>query len=400
MITKKHTYLIYHMFFCAFVFLLPFEGHISAIPNILLGILGILSLNLLNKNEWLHFIKRDRVYLSFIVLISIIFIVAVIKKTWSEDLFVLKKLCLPLIILPLSLPIKRTTTIKIIFISSVFLAMLISTYNILGYITSNAEFSFSKGNFINELLVSERLYLGFVCVISLALSLDFYRSYKFKKDIGYLMLLNSFLIIVFLFFIVARIAIISALLVLIYFIIRHFKTKQILLFSLLGFCFLAVFFSINRNLTKRFFHLDDKLSETFFEKIKTHEPRYEIWKCCGENLSLDQTFFIGHGFARTKELLVSCYANNIKITKRKEWFIGSNFNTHNQFLDLLLGSGIIALIIVLVCFYFLLVSGNYSLLTISLLSILVLIMLVENIFHRQIGCYLFSLVIIVVRNRT
>lgn len=396
MINNKLVYQIHLMVFGVFCFILPFEKAISAVPNILLILLGVLWIFIIKKDVLINFVTKEKSFKILLAIILSVFLVSLINGKLSDDFFVLKKIIIPCSIILFTIPIKDIDVFKKLFIFSVFLAVLISLGNIIGYVYSTGEFKFSKGNYINELLVSERLYIGLCSVISLVFSLDFYRTLKRRKFLKVMLLANALLLIVFVFFIAARIAILSSMFVVIYFISKEFKLKQkiVIVGSLI--MFTTIFFALNKNLTKRFLHLDDVYRTSFLEKIKTHEPRFDIWKCGIGLINYNHELLFGKGYQDTKTQLVDCYSNIIKEQQRKDWFISSGFNTHNQFLDIFLSSGAIVLLLFLSLFYFLLKKGDCSFLTISLLSILFFIMLVENIFHRQIGCFLFSLVFIVI----
>lgn len=396
MINRKYFYQSYHIIFGALCFSLPFENVVSALPNILLIFLGVVSLFLLKKDSFINLITKERSYIALFIFVFSVFLFSLINGQLTNDIFILKKLIVPCLFIVFSIPLKGVNYFKGVFILSVFLAVFISTYNIIGYIETIGVFKFSKGSHINELLVAERLYIGLCCVISMTFSLDLYRRYKTKKKLKILFLLNTLLLLMFVFLIVARIAIISSIILLIYFLNAEFRLKQKIVFSIAIIMFSLVFFSLNKNLTKRFLHFDDKFSTSYIDKIKKHEPRFEIWKCCLNIIETDYNFILGNGFHNTKEQLVNCYGSNIKKEQRKEWFVSRAFNTHNEFLDILISSGLISFILLLSVFYFLFLRGNYSFITISLLSVLLLIMLVENIFHRQVGGFLFSLIFIII----
>lgn len=155
-----------------------------------------------------------------------------------------------------------------------------------------------------------------------------------------------------------------------------------------------LFFLFNSNLTKRFLHLDDNYRSSIIEKIKVHEPRYDIWKCSFKVLWGEKNFFFGNGYSKTKELLVECYKDEITVKKRRAWFLDRKFNSHNQFLDFLLTYGVFAMVILLFTIFLLFKRGGSTFLGNSLLLALILIMSVENIFQRQLGCYLFALIFI------
>jgi uncharacterized metal-binding protein len=76
---------------------------------------------------------------------------------------------------------------------------------------------------------------------------------------------------------------------------------------------------------------------------------------------------------------------------RQQWFLYQNFNTHSQFVDLFLLGGLIA-IILFVCFlvfYLIAVRNNFTAVAVGVAFIAVL--LIENVFHRQFGCFIFSI---------
>lgn len=395
MLSQKQIYVVFYILFGAFCFVLPFENVLKAVPNIILVQIVFLSLFLIKTTDLYTFIKQEKTYSFLALLIVLIFFVTFLKGNFDADFFVLKKLLIIIFLVPLAIPLKTVNHLITAFIVSVFIAMLISIFNIIGYIVAEQGFNFSKGNYINDVLISERLYIGFACVISLVFSLDLFKSIKGNKVIRIVLLVNILAIISFLFLITARIAIISSIFVLFYFISIQFKLKQkLILYATVILCS-VLFFSLNKNLTKRFLHLDDQYSSTIIDKVKLHEPRYDIWNCGVSNIKLNSSLLVGYGYSATKELLVDCY-KGINKKERKDWFVQNRFNTHNQFLDILLGSGIIAFVLFILALYFLFLRGNFSFLSVSLIGILILIMMVENIFHRQIGCYLFSFVLIII----
>jgi hypothetical protein len=398
MTLKKYLYQTYNLFFCVLCFSLPFEKVLSAAPNVMLITLVLLSFFLIKRSSIKAFILNEKSYVLFTIFFSVILIFSIINGEIKNDVFFFQKLAIPLILIPLSIPLKTTVHLKITFIIAVLLAILLSFYNVVTYINEIGEFSFSDGNFINDVLIAERLYLGFACVISLVLSLQLYHQngLNLKKAIRLLFLLNAFIILFFLLFITARIAIISAAAVLIYYITTKYKSsyKFVIAFGII--LFSVLLFLVNPNLSKRFFHSHDTYSNSFFEKIKKREPRYEIWNCSSGLIDFNKELIIGYGYHKTKDLLVNCYSSNIKDNEKKEWFIKSRFNTHNQFLDIFLCSGFIALILIILYLYQLMMISRFSFLGIGLLGVLILIMLVENILHRQVGCYLFAFVTVLI----
>ena len=82
------------------------------------------------------------------------------------------------------------------------------------------------------------------------------------------------------------------------------------------------------------------------------------------------------------------------IEKRKNWFIERNFNTHNQFFDIVLSYGIIGLLIFMM-FVKELISFFYkNINSLNLILSLILFLFVENLFHRQLGSFIFALTLV------
>ncbi len=385
---------VHKVFFILMCMSLPFESKTSALPNILLIIVAISGLFILRKEELKRKILQEKTVFMYIGLVVLISVLSINKTDIIRDLSFVGKLLIPLGIIVFSIRLDNFESVKKYFIISVFIAVLISTYNILKYIIESEGFNFSKGKFINEILVSERLYIGFASVISIIFSLDMIKSSNKRPRLKKLLIVNVFFIYSFLFLSVSRIAIVSSSILIGYFILTNLNrsNRVKILASIL--VLVLIFFFLNKNLNKRFFHLDDNYRTSIIEKIKVHEPRYDIWRCAFKVFLNEEKVFFGSGHSKTKELLTDCYENEISVKKRREWFLERKFNSHNQFLDFLLSYGIITTAFILILIFFLFKRGKYTFLTNSLLIALILIMFVENILQRQLGCYLFALVFV------
>tara|TARA_B100001094_G_C17781180_1_gene599812 strand:+ start:143 stop:673 length:531 start_codon:yes stop_codon:yes gene_type:complete len=153
--------------------------------------------------------------------------------------------------------------------------------------------------------------------------------------------------------------------------------------------FLAIIFN-SKTLSKRFLYSDDSIRPSFIEKIKTHEPRYDIWKFSTQIFKEEKPYVFGIGTFRTQELLVSKY-QLMPIEKRKNWFMERNFNTHNQYLDILISFGLIGLFVFLFLLKEIIVLCYKNIYSANLILSLVLFLLIENVFHRQLGSFIFAL---------
>jgi hypothetical protein len=370
---------------------LPFESKASALPNILLIVGAVIWLSLLKKKGFNRTMFYEKPILIYIALIVIITTLSIVKTDIIRDLSFVGKLLIPLGFILFSTRVNNFELVKKYFILSVFAAVFISTYNILVYLIGPEEFKFSKGNFINEILISERLYIGYVSVISIIFSLDIIKSNLNKSRQKLILILNVIFLFSFLLLSASRIAIISSSIVIGYFVLTNIGKRSRIKIFVSIITAVILFFFLNKNLTKRFLHLDDSYRTSLVEKIKVHEPRYDIWKCAFKVFMNEKKILFGNGYSKTKELLTSCYKDQILVKKRREWFMERKFNSHNQFLDFLLSYGAIATSVILVLIFSLFKRGQYTFLSNSLLIAVILIMFVENILQRQLGCYLFAL---------
>jgi len=266
-------------------------------------------------------------------------------------------------------------------------------FNIYGFYIDQNEFEFASGSKINEVLVIDRLYLGFMCVLSCIVSFQLIRSKYHDYNKWYFA--NIVLNILFILLISSRIAIV---ILLILFFLRIFYTEKkktyigyfagILLVVILAFVF-------NKNLSERFFYTHSERSDmSYIELFKTWEQRVTIWDCNYTILQKEPFLATGIGFYNSKKHLLDCYENSIKDPRKKAYFIHKNFNTHNQFIDFLMGSGVIAFVLFCLVLFFLIYKRNKSYFYMSLCIAIVMFSGIESYFQRQIGGYIFAIVCI------
>jgi len=373
------------------VFTIPFEDDIRAVPNILIGILFVL-LPFVEK----QFIKKllaNKVYIIVIALILFTVLSSLIIGTISEDMYVIKKLFISIAVLVLSIPIKKSFKIQLFFILSVTLGNFISVFSLVNYTSEVGAFEIASGQHINDLLFIERLYFGFINSLSIAFSLKIWS--KVPKKYRLFLVFNMLLSACMLFLVVSRMAIITVLLIFMIKVFYETNLKKSLITVALILGTVAAFFLFNDNLAKRFLYVDKK--NDFFYKIREWEPRYVIWNCAFSHLvnSSEHKLLIGDGFGMTQENLNNCYINSMTKKERIAYFLETRFNTHNQYLDLLLSKGLIGLAIFLFLIFSLIRLNNKDINQLNILLVLVLFALIENLFHRQIGVYLFALILIV-----
>ena len=382
---------IYSSLFFIICFSLAFIGDkFYAIPNGANIALVLLFPFIINWSQLLNLLNKKLV-IWFSAFVFFIFLKSVFLNNFIEDISQIKKLfqVLLLVILSFGLKEKNLSYLKSGIILGTFTSCTYSLIKICIIVFQTGVFNFTKGPLINETLPVQRLYLGLLCTFSLIFVFE--RLLKNRKK------LNLFLALFFVFFvflIAGRIAVVSVLFIIIYYVFTFLKSYMRCVAVLLILLFSSVVMLTNNNLSKRIFHSDDNFRTSYFEKIEMHEPRFLIWKYSFEILK--QTNLItGNGYSNTTEKLVNKY-NNIPQQKKKNWFINKEFNTHNQYLDILISQGILAglLFLIFLSQAFKLAKESHT--KLLLLISMLIYMTVYNNFHRLIGVYLFALILIVI----
>lgn len=385
---------IYTSLFFIICFSLAFIGDkLYAIPNGANIALVLLFPFVINWSQLAKMLNKKAV-IWFAVFVFFIFFKSVFMSSFFEDISQIKKLfqILLLLILSFGLKEKSVSYLKLGIVLGTFTACTYSLIKICIIVFQTGVFNFAEGPLINETLPVQRLYLGLLCTFSLIFAMERLLK-KSKKH-------NFFLAVFFVFFIfliAARIAIISVLFIIIYYVFTFLKsyTRYVAVFSI--FVFTTIILFTNNNLSKRLFHSDDNFRTSYFEKIEMHEPRFLIWKYSYEILK-ETNLITGNGYSRTTEKLVKKY-KNIPQEKKRNWFIDKEFNTHNQYLDILISQGILATLIFLVFLVQAFKVAKESHTNMLLLISMLIYMTVYNNFHRLIGVYLFSLILIVLLSK-
>jgi len=385
---------IYSSLFFIICFSLAFIGDkFYAIPNGANIALVLLFPFIINWSQLLNLLNKKLV-IWFSAFVFFIFLKSVFLNNFIEDISQIKKLfqVLLLVILSFGLKEKNLSYLKSGIILGTFTACTYSLIKICIIVFQTGVFNFTKGPLINETLPVQRLYLGLLCTFSLIFVFE--RLLKNQKKH------NLFLAVFFVFFvflIAGRIAIVSVLFIIIYYVFTFLKSYMRYVAVLLILLLTPVVVLTNNNLSQRIFHSDDNFRTSYFEKIEMHEPRFLIWKYSFEILK--QTNLItGNGYSKTTEKLVNKY-NKIPQQKKKNWFINKEFNTHNQYLDILISQGILAgfLFFIFLTQAFKLAKESHT--KLLLLISMLIYMTVYNNFHRLIGVYLFALVLIVILSK-
>jgi len=133
-----------------------------------------------------------------------------------------------------------------------------------------------------------------------------------------------------------------------------------------------------------------------FGASNTSQTRLITWGCSMDVLQNSTIGLTGIGFKATKDELVACYQTAIKSPQKKEVFISQRYNSHNQFLDILLSTGFVGLFLLCLFLIWSFMKNREHFFQTAILCTFIAYGLVENIFHRQIGAYYVGLILIIV----
>lgn len=139
-------------------------------------------------------------------------------------------------------------------------------------------------------------------------------------------------------------------------------------------------------------HFNGEIKEENWNGLNT---RLALWTCAIEKIK--EKPIIGYGIGDVQAALVDKY-------KEKNFILAlqSNYNTHNQFLDILMASGLFGFIVVLVFFILLIRNciSNKNWLFFGFLLLLIISGMTENILNRNQGVVFLALILSLLAFRT
>lgn len=389
---------IYPYAFLLLYLIIPFDNYIRALPNVLLGILVVVFPFIVSKK---NFTKLKTVpFFLFLSFFLFLIINAILYGRLETDFNIIKKVLIALGLLLLFIPVQDVEKLKNTIIFSSLATILFSIINIIIVNNTSGEFIFENYPKLIESLLIDRLYLGLLSVLSIIFSYQSLRS-QFHPDNRYYFV-NIIVNILFLLLIVSKIAILILLFALV---LRQFygKKKKIRIFvTLLAIVSLSlIYISVKDDLQKKDFLIGSNQSETNFVKnTLTWDIRTIVWHCSSMVAKEVGINVKGLGFSGTKDKLATCYSEKIASPIKREKFVSERYNTHNQFIDFYLSTGILGFLLFsgLLVAIFIKVRSNFF--ATSLLLVLVSYCFMENIFHRQMGAYYAGLILIILLTTT
>src|SRR5690606_18586810 len=114
------------------------------------------------------------------------------------------------------------------------------------------------------------------------------------------------------------------------------------------------------------------------------KPRIQIWNCA---LEVGRSnFLIGNGFGHSQDKLNECFLN-----ENLEDFAKLDYQTHNQYFNHYIRGGIVGLIILLLLYLYSMFFSikRKNLIHLSLMIIVILTSMTENILNRHLGIVFF-----------
>ena len=377
---------------CSLLFLfIPLS---TAIPNLFLILLAALFLCMIKEINLGNF--KQAKFILPLVIVVIFSINSLFHGQFEEDIRLLSRISIFILLIVILSIVENDFRVKMFFITGVNLSILISLISMTFFFLEKGELAFGNTKYVNELLLLERPYFGFLCVLSVIICLSFFKTTKYK----YYLLSSAFVCIAFVFVISARMSLVSLCLIggvdLLYN-RRNIPYKKLtILVSILA---VVLMVATNKNIRSRFY-IDEGIEMTL-KKASVYEPRITIWSCFPELMKKKSYNIItGLGsFTATNEYLMECYSYTIDNISKKNYYLSEKFNSHNQLADVLLSHGIVGLgvfISFLILLFYKYGSNYYS---IALLTSYLCFLMVENVLHRQLGCYLFGVLMFLLDNR-
>lgn len=384
---------IYPYAFLLMYLVLPFDNYLRVLPNILLGILVVLFPFVVSKSDFKKLTSIPAlIFFSFFLFLILN---AFIFGRMDTDFNIIKKVFVGVGLFVLYIPVNDIEKLKKVLIFSSLATIVFSVINIIIVNNRLESVIFNNYPMLIESLLIDRIYLGFLAVLSILIS---YGSFKpeFHPNNRYY-LGNIIINVLFLVLIVSKIAL---LILLVLVLLRQFYGKNIrnrVIASLVLIVLSCVVFTVfTKEFKKEDFVKTVMSTKTdFIKNSLTWEIRTMVWHCSNTIIKETGLNLKGLGFAGTKDALVSCYTHEISDTVKRNNFVSNRYNTHNQFIDFYLSAGLFAFVLFVGFLVSLFIKNKNSFFLTALLVVVTSYFLVENVFHRQLGAYYAGFVFIV-----
>lgn len=357
-----------------------------AIPNLLLIPFIITVLLSIRKYQ----IIKSPFLGAFSLFILFLLIKSLMVNKFITDLNINSRYLLLVILIALITQIKNYKRIELFFVLGSFIAILRSLYEIVITQSNSSKVILDNGADVNSLLGIERPYFGFILTLCVFICLKNLNNRN--VIIKTLCFFGIIFFTVFNIYMSARLAIILCIVLIFVYLIKSNKIKRSIKiqFSLIITCLILVAIYFNKGISSRM-HLTDNVKLTL-HLFKEYEPRFVTWPCAINISKKDLVFLKGlKSYEDVENRLVKCYFDSTKaISDKQAYYMKEKFNTHNQFLDFLLISGIVPSTLLFAMFIYVLLSIKYNFESKVTICLFLAFFLVENVLHRQLGIYLFG----------
>ena len=233
-------------------------------------------------------------------------------------------------------------------------------------------------------------YLGLFFVFSIFIAYFFIIKTNSKKHVKILVFLSCIVLLASIVTFSARMALGTFFVIIFYLTFKEIKGSLRKILTLFLFTSFAIILVINSPVKKRIAEIFNTKLELPSGKLndKSHlvNFRYGIYYCSYNIIKND--IFVGIGKNNVSESLQLCYDNfsydNFDDFKKR------NYNTHNQYIDLIISYGVFGFIILFSSIFYGWYHSKSSLYKVFLITIF-LALLTENLFARQLGVVFFTL---------
>lgn len=366
--------------FALFTFLLPLS---LAFPNILIIPIGLMFLY--------KIIVFKRVKFSLLWIINLLLLIFILTLAFTQHHFIdelsfQKEYLAGIAIFLMIGEVSRLKTIEISFVAGVLSAIIFNIIYIVFQVVNSSGLDLSVGSEVNNFLIIERPYFAFFTVVTNFIILKWIRNGLSK----YLYLI-AILSALFCFFITARLGMLLHTLLIfhhIYKCVNRIKFKQLSVVVIIS--MVIGLFSYNNHYLKKRLRIESSIEKTY-KKLKVFEIRFTVWDCSTQILS--DNWLLGlKSHENLIPVMTDCYVSKVD-PKRKQmlkYYKSRKFNTHNQFFDFWLIGGLIGVLLFMFMLAYPFIKPNQHRQMLILLVLFIGFFLVENVFHRQLGCYIFA----------
>lgn len=341
-------------------------------------------------------------YIKYGVFFSSLFLLYLVSLIYTNNIeYGLKKIetTASLLIIPICFAfiyqrVEIRAKIKTIFIhgyiltSTIYAISILWYFNYLGihYCENNLShcLSYLDGMFI---LSEHPIYAS----MFIALGAIFISNIVIKQNI-YIKLLYAvcLIIICFVLFLLMRKGVILALMVsfISFFIFNRKYVKMNYLILTFSLCVIIILsFNFKESFYKRFSELVSQDTYEVISQKNSTSIRYTIYKC--SLFSISKSPLIGYGIGDVIDELIKCYENESNL------LVKERYNSHNQFLAVILYIGVIGLAVFVwqILLYFKSAIFNRDTLYFQVLLFFIFLFFTENILDRQSGVILFSFIV-------